>query len=332
MTASDEGTGFVDVHAHFVTDSYVRQARAAGHELPDGVPAWPGWSAEAHLELMDRVGIRTAILSVSSPGVHFGDDAAARRLAREMNEEAARVAAGHPDRFGFFASLPLPDVDGALAEVAYAFDELGADGVVLETNTHGVYLGDSRLEPLFAELGRRRAVVFLHPTSPVCWEQSALGRPRPMVEFIFDTARTVTDLLMAGTLERHPGLQVIVPHCGGALPVLADRINGFMKLFLPAGAGDAPDAVEQLRRLHYDMAGPAFPRQVPALLSLVEPDRLLYGSDYCWTPAHGVDAHVATVDAAPVPAGAADWRSLTTANAHRLLPRLAGRPSRTPEE
>ncbi|MER7715388.1 amidohydrolase family protein [Streptomyces flaveolus] len=332
MTAPDERTGFVDVHAHFVTDSYVRQARAAGHELPDGVPAWPGWSAEAHLELMDRVGIRTAILSVSSPGVHFGDDAAARRLARETNEEAARITAEHPGRFGFFASLPLPDVDGALSEMAYAFDELGADGVVLETNTHGVYLGDARLEPLFAELGRRRAVVFLHPTSPVCWEHSALGRPRPMVEFVFDTARTVTDLLMAGTLERHPGLRVIVPHCGGALPVLADRINGFMKLFLPAGADDTPDAVEQLRRLHYDMAGPAFPRQVPALLSLVEPDRLLYGSDYCWTPAHGVDAHVAAVDAAPVPADATDWRSLTTANAHRLLPRLAGLPARTPEE
>ncbi|MET9775554.1 amidohydrolase family protein [Streptomyces sp. NPDC006367] len=332
MAVPDEGTGFVDVHAHFVTDSYVRQAKAAGHELPDGVPAWPSWSAEAHLEIMDRAGIRTAILSVSSPGVHFGDDAAARRLAREMNEEAARTAAGHPGRFGFFASLPLPDVDGTLAEIAYAFDELGADGVVLETNTHGVYLGDSRLEPVLAELGRRGAVVFLHPTSPVCWEQSALGRPRPMVEFIFDTARTVTDLLMAGTLERHPGLEVIVPHCGGALPVLADRINGFMKLFLPDRAGDAPDAVEQLRRLHYDIAGPAFPRQVPALLSLVDPDRLLYGSDYCWTPAHGVDAHVATVDAAPVPAGAGSWRSLTTANAHRLLPRLAGRPARTPGE
>ncbi|MFI8945952.1 amidohydrolase family protein [Streptomyces sp. NPDC053750] len=332
MTVPDVAPGYVDVHAHFVTDSYVRQAKAAGHELPDGVPAWPGWSAAAHLELMDRNGIDTAILSVSSPGVHFGDDTAARRLAREMNEDAAGAAAAHPGRFGFFASLPLPDVDGALEEIAYAFDQLDADGVVLETNTHGVYLGDDRLEPVFAELGRRRAVVFLHPTSPVCWEQSALGRPRPMVEFIFDTARTVTDLLMAGTLDRHPGLEVIVPHCGGALPVLADRINGFMKLFLPAGASDAPDAVEQLRRLHYDMAGPAFPRQIPALLGLVEPDRLLYGSDYCWTPAHGVDAHVASVDASPVPTGAADWRSLTTANAHRLLPRLAGRPTRTPEE
>ncbi|MFH8977065.1 amidohydrolase family protein [Streptomyces sp. NPDC017890] len=330
MTAPTEGPGLVDVHAHFVTDSYVRQAKAAGHELPDGVPSWPSWSAEAHLELMDGNGIRTSILSVSSPGVHFGDDTAARRLAREVNEDAARTAAEHPGRFGFFASLPLPDVDGALAEISYAFDELGADGVVLETNTHGVYLGDARLEPVLAELGRRRAVAFLHPTSPVCWERSALGRPRPMVEFVFDTARTVTDLLMAGTLERHPGLEVIVPHCGGALPALADRINGFMKLFLPPSENGAPDAVRQLRRLHYDMAGPAFPRQVPALLGLVEPDRLLYGSDYCWTPAHGVDAHIASVDAAPAPSGATDWRSLTTANAHRLLPRLAGHPPRTP--
>ena len=189
---------------------------------------WPAWSSEAHLELMDRHGIETALLSMSSPGVHFGDDTAARRLAREVNEDAAGVVADHPDRFGFFASLPLPDVDGTLDEIAYAIDDLGADGVVLMTNAQGMYLGDESLEPVFAELDRRRAVVFLHPTSPVCWEQSALGRPRPMVEYIFDTARTVTDLLMSGVLERYPNLTVIVPHCGGALPVLADRVNEFM--------------------------------------------------------------------------------------------------------
>ncbi|GAA2899747.1 amidohydrolase family protein [Streptosporangium fragile] len=323
-----EPPGFVDVHAHFVTDSYVTRARAAGHDLPDGMPAWPTWSATAHLDLMDRCGIRTSLLSISSPGVHFGDDAAARRLAREVNEDGARVVRDHPGRFGLFASLPLPDVDGALTEIAHAFDTLGADGVVLETNTHGVYLGDRRLEPVFAELDRRGAVVFLHPTSPVCWERSALGRPRPMVEFVFDTARTVTDLLFAGTLDRHPDLKVIVPHCGGALPVLADRINGFMKLFTPSQDAGAPDAVAQLRRLYYDMAGPAFPRQIPALLGLVGPDRLLYGSDHCWTPAPGVEAHVASVNAAPAPGGGT-WQSLTTANARRLLPRLAV-PGRNP--
>ncbi|MEV7075732.1 amidohydrolase family protein [Streptomyces sp. NPDC093990] len=314
--------GLIDVHAHFVTDSYVRQAKAAGHHQPDGVPAWPAWSETAHLELMDRSGIATALLSVSSPGVFFGDNEAARRLAREVNEDGADVVRRHPGRFGLFASLPVPDVDGALAEIAYAFDELGADGVVLETNTHGVYLGDPRLEPVFAELARRDAVVLLHPTSPVCWEQSALGRPRPMVEFVFDTARTVTDLLFAGTLERHPELKVIVPHCGGALPVLADRINGFMKLFMPSEPG-APDAVAQLRRLHYDLAGPAFPRQVPALLGLADPDRLLYGSDYCWTPAPAAEAHAASFTSAPAPVDGTTWRSLTTANARALFPRLA---------
>ncbi|HWU08673.1 MAG TPA: amidohydrolase family protein [Streptomyces sp.] len=319
---SPEAPGYLDVHAHFVTDSYVRQARAAGHELPDGVPAWPSWSAEAHLELMDRCGIETSMLSISSPGIHFGDGTAARRLAREVNEDGAETVRAHPGRFGLFASLPLPDVDGALAEIAHAYDTLDADGVVLETNTHGTYLGNPGLEPVWAELDRRGAVVFLHPTSPVCWEQSALGRPRPMVEFIFDTARTVTDLLMSGTLDRHRNLRVIVPHCGGALPVLADRIDGFMKMFMPAGT-EAPDAVEQLGRLYYDLAGPALPRQLPALLNLVGTDRLLYGSDHCWTPAAGVEAHVAGLDAAPAPEGSANWRALTTANAHRLLPRTA---------
>ncbi|WP_328908780.1 amidohydrolase [Streptomyces sp. NBC_00234] len=311
--------GYLDVHAHFVTDSYVRQAREAGHELPDGVPAWPRWSAAAHVELMDRCGIATSVLSISSPGIHFGDDAAARRLAREVNEDGADTVREHPGRFGLFASLPLPDVDGALAEIAHAFDTLGADGVVLETNTHGTYLGNPDLEPVWAELDRRGAVVFLHPTSPVCWEQSALGRPRPMVEFIFDTARTVTDLLMAGTLERYGNVTVIVPHCGGALPVLADRIEGFMKMFMPAGT-ESPGAVEQLGRLYYDVAGPALPRQLPALQGLVGNDRLLYGSDHCWTPAAGVEAHIASLDAAPAPEGSADWRTLTTANAHRILP------------
>lgn len=216
-------------------------------------------------------------------------------------------------------SLPLPDVDGALAEIAFAFDELGADGVALLTHTHGVYLGDARLEPVFAELDRRGAVVFLHPTSPVCWEQSALGRPRPMVEYILDTARTVTDLVVAGVLTRHPNLRVIVPHCGGAIPVLADRINEFMQLFVPSHEGSPRDAVQQLRSLYYDMAGTAFPRQVPALLKLVDPDRVLFGSDYCWTPPALADAHIAAIDAADPPAEGATWRSLTTANALRLF-------------
>ncbi|MCX5336051.1 amidohydrolase family protein [Streptomyces sp. NBC_00140] len=316
-------SGLIDVHAHLLPEFYVQQATAAGHAHPDGMGGWPSWSVRSHLDLMDRNGIETAMLSMSSPGVHFGDDKTARLLARRVNEYAAELTRDHLGRFGNFVSLPLPDVDGALEEIAFAFDELGADGVALLTHTHGVYLGDQRLDPVFAELDRRRAVVFLHPTSPVCWEQSALGRPRPMVEYIFDTARTVTDLVMAGVLTRHPNMRVIVPHCGGAVPVLADRINEFMRLFVPSENSRSLDALQQLRGLYYDMAGTAFPRQVPALLNLVDADRLLFGSDYCWTPPPLADAHIAAIDAAESPVDGTTWRSLTTANARRLFPGTA---------
>ncbi len=314
-------TGFIDVHAHFVTSAYIAAARSAGHDLPDGMPRWPDWSAHAHLDLMGRTGIDAAVLSVSSPGTHFGDNAAARGLAREVNDAGAQIAQDYPGRFGLFASLPLPDTDGALAEISYAFDTLDADGVIMETNAHGAYPGDQRLQPVFAELARRKATVFLHPTSPPCWEQTALDRPRPMIEFIFDTARAVTDLILSGALDRHPELNVIVPHGGGALPVLADRINAFLLASSPR-SGPAPDPLAQLGRLYYDLAGTPFPRQVPALLSLVGPGQLLYGSDFPFTPAQGVERQIAAVNDAPVPAEGATWQALTSGNAAKLLRRI----------
>jgi predicted TIM-barrel fold metal-dependent hydrolase len=205
MGVTDTDEQLIDVHAHFLTDAYVIAARAAGHVHPDGMAGWPNWSAEEHLRLMDRWGVATAMLSISSPGTHFGDDAAARRLTREVNEAGAAISRDNPGRFGHFASLPLPDVSGALDELGYALGELGCDGITVETNSTGVYLGNERYEPLYRELNRRRAVVFVHPTSPPCAETTALGRPRPMLEFIFDTTRAVSDLVFTGTLVRYPG-------------------------------------------------------------------------------------------------------------------------------
>lgn len=316
-------TGFVDVHAHFVPDWYADLARDAGHQFPDGMPSWPRWSSEAHLELMDRCDIRNAILSLSSPGVHFGDDPAARVLARKVNDFAAEAAKDHPSRFGFFASLPLPDVDSALAEIDYAIDVLGADGVILETNQAGIYLGNELMEPVFAELDRRGAVVLVHPTSPVCWRQCGLGRPRPMIEFIFETARAITDLLFSDTLHRYSELKMIVPHCGGAIPVLADRISGFMRI-APVSDSPTTDVIAQLRALYYDIAGTPFPRQINALLNLVETTQVLFGSDYPWTPAAAVEQHATSVANAPAPIPRTTWQALTAANAQRLLPWLAG--------
>ena len=176
--------GLVDVHAHFLPPDYVAAAKAAGHLEPDGMPGWPAWSEAQHLELMDAHGIASAMLSISSPGVHFGDDAAARELARHVNTYGAEVVRRHPRRFGHFASLPLPDVDGSIAELSYALDVLGSDGVAVESNHGGVYLGDPMLEPVWQELDRRRCTVFVHPTSPPNADSLGLGLPRPMLETI----------------------------------------------------------------------------------------------------------------------------------------------------
>ncbi|MFD4668878.1 amidohydrolase family protein [Lentzea sp. NPDC058450] len=312
----------VDVHAHFVTPSYVRAAVAAGHAHPDGMPGWPDWSAAAHLELMDATGIRTSVLSISSPGTHFGDDAAARALSREVNEHGMEVVRDFPGRFGHFASLPLPDVDGALTEIAHALDVLGSDGVTVKTNAHGAYLGDARFEPVWRELDRRGAVVFVHPTSPCHAEAVSLGRPRPLMEFLFDSARAASDLVFAGVLTRYPAIRWVFTHGGGVLPLLAGRMELFRTAFFTPEPGVAP-VEEQLREVWFDIAGTPFPHQVPAFAAVFGTDRLLYGSDFCWTPAVAAAAQIASVDAAAQPDGDT-WRALTTRNAVRLLPGLGG--------
>ncbi|HEY0249086.1 MAG TPA: amidohydrolase family protein [Gryllotalpicola sp.] len=319
--------GLVDVHAHFVTAEYVQAAVSAGITTPDGMPAWPSWSAEDHLRLMDENGIEKSYLSVSSPGTHFGDDAAAAALSRQVNEFGAAVAAARPERFGHFASLPLPNVEGALRELAHALDVLGSDGVILESNAHGLYLGDERMRPLLAELDRRRAIVFVHPTSPPNHEQVSIGRPRPMVEFMFDSTRTLADLVFSGRLTEFGGIRWVFSHSGAAMPVLADRIELFRTLFLaeqPGFGPEAPTVPELLRELWFDIAGTPFPNQVPALTRAFGTEHLLYGSDYCYTPARGVTAQLATIDAAEPPAPGDDWRALTTRNAARLF---AGTPA-----
>ncbi len=313
----------VDVHAHFLTPRYVDAATAAGHEHPDGMPGWPTWDAARHVELMDSGGIATALLSISSPGTHFGDDAAARDLSRHVNDAGAEIRRARPDRFGHFASLPLPDVDGALAELERATDELGCDGVTVETNAGGVYLGDPRFETLFAELDRRGTPVFVHPTSPPHADVIALGRPRPMLEFLFDSARTVSDLVFTGALARHPHIQWVFTHGAGVLPLVAERMELFRQV-LSGDGGPAGDPVpEQVARLWFDLAGTPFPHQVPALAAAFGTERLLYGSDYCWTPAPATRAQLSSIDDAPQPEGGS-WRELTTRNAERLFPRLAG--------
>ncbi|GHE36434.1 MULTISPECIES: amidohydrolase family protein [Streptomyces] len=313
----------VDVHAHFVTPWYVEAAKAAGHHHPDGMPSWPEWTPEEHLRLMDAHGIEQAVLSISSPGVWFGDRESAVALSRRVNDYAADVAAAHPDRFRFFASVPLPAVDEAVAEADRAREELGAVGVVVTTNAGGVSLADPRVAPFLDELDRRRAVLFVHPTTPVGWQPAAPELPRPMVEFFAETTRVLAALLVGGEAARRTGLRTIVPHCGASLPVLVDRLRLFASLQQSPGGAERID--EGLARLWFDLAGTPLPTHAETLISRVGTGRLLYGSDYCWTPPRLVADQIAALDTGWRARSHGPWRDLTATNAAALL---AGGPAR----
>lgn len=286
----------IDLHQHFVPDRYRNALAAAGITRPDGMAGVPAWSDAEAIAMMDRLGIETAFVSISSPGVNFSGPELARELARQTNEDAAQLVARYPGRFGFFAVTPLPDVEAALSEITHAFDVLGADGIVFESNFKGTYLGDTMLEPVYAELDRRKAVIFIHPTSPHCQctkctpsgdqpADIALGYPRPMLEFMFETTRTVAHIILSGVLQRYPNIEIVVPHAGACLPVLAGRIE----LLKDAGGGRSSDQSPQdiraaLRRLHFDVAGAPVPELLGTLLQIADRSNLHYGSDWPFTP------------------------------------------------
>jgi 6-methylsalicylate decarboxylase len=313
----------IDVHAHFLPDQYREALATAGIDQPDGFPRVPVWSPDEHVAVMDRLGIEACVLSVSSPGVQFGEGVTASdsvSLARHVNDVAAATVARHPGRFGAFASLPVANVDESLAEIERALDGLGLDGINVLTNVGGAYLGDASLEPIMAELNRRKAVVFIHPTSPACWECTSLGYPRPMIEFPFDTTRAVTNMLLSGTLAGHPDIRWIVPHAGGTLPFLAPRIAGISVLL---GADDPAAVVAQLCRLHYDLAGSANAPVVAALLNFVDRGQVLYGSDWPFTPEPIVGGSLGWVTGADCPITPAEMNE----TARRLFPRFGYRPT-----
>jgi predicted TIM-barrel fold metal-dependent hydrolase len=322
MSVKSCACGRIDVHAHFLPDCYLHALNKAGLTTLDGGFPIPAWSAEAALEMMARQDIATAMISLSSPSTHFLPVEERPRLVREVNDAGAALTRNHPGRFGFFASLPLPDTEAALAEIRRAFDELGVDGIVLETNIAGEYLGSPRFAPVFEELNRRKAVVFLHPTSPACFGALALGRPAPLLEFPLDTTRTVVDLLYSRTLQKNPDIEVIVPHGGAALPALVARIAAFANLALiEPRPGSEQEVFETLARLYYDIALSAHPVPLAALRRLAPIGRILFGSDWPFTPEIGVARNIAQLDAsAELDAGALN--AIARENARRLFPRL----------
>lgn len=268
----------VDVHHHILPDFFWRETNE--QHGPVGGIAPPPWSRESALAFMDDAGIDVAVTSISTPGVHTGDDRRARSLARRCNELAAQLVQERPKRFGAFACLPLPDVDGSLAELSYALDGLKMDGVVLFSNARGVYLGDARLDVIFQELERRRAVVFVHPTASPDPAAHALGLPDSLIDFVADTSRAIAHLHYSNTFARTRNVQYIFSHAGGTVPYLASRFAIVDEMGVIEGGAQRGTAADTFRRLHWDTALSWHDPVLQLLRSVVGMDRVLFGSDF----------------------------------------------------
>jgi predicted TIM-barrel fold metal-dependent hydrolase len=296
----------IDVHHHVMPPEFA----------DDSMPIKPP-DCEAQLRSMDQWRIQAAITSLT-PRVLLKNMHRLREVARACNEFQAQRVSEHPGRFGSFALLPLPDVDGALAEISYAFDVLRLDGVGLFSSVNDRYLGDPLFDPVFDELNRRNAVVFIHPTHCEAPEHTRLHAPPFVVEYVFDTTRAIVNLIYTGTLKRCPDIRFIVAHGGGAVPFLAQRIA---MMEGHRHAKGVSDVLPTLRSLYYEIASTTAGFALRSLQELADPAHILWGSDMPfvygarlqeeiehWEAYNGFDA--------------AARRSVEQANARKLFPRL----------
>ena len=274
----------VDFHSHYLSPTYYEYLNRFEDEKPDSFPT-PKWSLEEHLALMDRFGVAFSLISVSSPNLSRADRETEKTMVHQINIEGKGYVDQYPDRLGLFAGLPLPHVEDAIEEAEFALDELNCDGFSLTTNYAGLYLGDPALDPLMRFLNDRNAVVAIHPTKPAGLPQGVNEDvPIPAMEFLIDTTRTFTFMVMNNLFERFPQIRWIFPHAGAFVSFLSDRMNGFAVL-MKQDRPDLPlDFHGNMKHVYYDVAGFPLQKQLQALLKDVKIDNLLYGSDTPYTP------------------------------------------------
>jgi predicted TIM-barrel fold metal-dependent hydrolase len=300
----------IDTHHHFSVPKLIAESTAKGITQT----GLQDWTPQKSIDSMDKGGVATSILSISDPGVWFGDNTAARALARECNDFAAKTIKDYPGRFGLFATLPLPDVEGSLLEIEYAFDTLKADGACVLSSYGGKYLGNPAFAPLMDELNRRKAVVFCHPFCAACGTQTALsdGQNRG-VEFVFDTTRTIVSLLSNGTVTRCPDIRFIWSHGGGTVPYITTRLNGVAQQ-LPKGL------IYELQKFYYDTAQAFSPYTLPSFKKLVPTSHILFGTDFPLGGGSGAAVSKGLTDNGGFTES--ELRGIDRENALELLPRL----------
>jgi predicted TIM-barrel fold metal-dependent hydrolase len=306
----------IDVHHHIVPPAYLESQRQRVLAVTSNVTALE-WSPAHSLEQMDKAGIATAIVSISTPGIWFGNVEEGRKLARLSNDYAAQMTRDHPARFGFFAALPLPDQEGSLKEIDYAFGTLKADGIGLFSSYGAQWPGDPAFDPIFAELNRRKAVIYIHPAAPACCANLQPNIPVSMVELFTDTMRAITSLLVNGTFARYPDIRFIFSHAGGTIALFVDRLQTFRNSTPMLQQGTPDGVLAALQRLNYDVASVVNPRNMAALMNMAPITQILFGTDYPFVP---VPATVAPLDRFGL--AAADLAAVNRGNALRLFPRL----------
>ncbi len=319
MTASHMPAAHrIDTHHHIVPPRYLARRRDEIERIAHvHMPKMVEWTPTIAIEAMDRSGIATSITSISSPGCWFGHAADSIEISRECNEYAAQMARDYPGRFGNFAALPLPDVDGSLREIEYACDVLKADGFGLMTNYGAMWPGDAKLAPVFDELNRRKAVVYFHPHAADYCAGVMPELPAPTLEFPFDTTRAVASLLFSGTFSRCPDIRFIFSHAGGALPMLAGRMAAVAGTRKELAASIPHGALYEFRRQYYDIVNATNTVSFNAARELFGVSQLLFGTDFpFWSPQIWVD------QLAALNLNAADLRAIERDNALRLLPRF----------
>lgn len=303
----------IDVHHHLAPPAYIAELGPKNILQPQALV----WTPEKSIEDMDRAGITTAVTSIAQQGCWFGDDAAARRLARACNAYAAQLVADHPGRFGMFATLPLPDIEGSLREIEYGLDVLGADGVCMLTNYGQKWLGDPHFAPVFEELNRRKALVYTHPVAIACCVNLVPDIPDVVIEYGTDTTRAIASLVFSGAAARYPDVRIIFSHAGGTMPFLIGR---FMNLAeVPHLAARLPHGLlHELKKFHYEVAQATNPGAMASLLQLAPVTQVLFGTDF---PFRTGEKHVQGLNACGL--SDRDLQAIYSGNATALMPRLA---------
>jgi len=304
----------IDIHHHFGPQVWVAEVK--GRPLLQA--ANTTWTPAKSIEDMDRGGVAASVISITNPGLWFGDKAVTTRVARACNEYAAKLVQDHPNRFGFFAAMPLPDVDATLKEIGYAYDTLKADGVGFFTSYNDTWLGNPAYRPVMEELNRRNAVVHVHPTAANCCRDLnyAPGVGPGSMEYGTDTTRAITGVCFSGDATRFPNIRWIWSHAGGSMPFLAGRIDGAAGNFkqqLPNGL------ISELKKFYYDLAGAANAGAIVSLQKLVNVDKIMFGTDF---PPGGTSMQVAQTLRELKMFSESDLRAIERDNAVRLLPRL----------